>query len=67
VTTTIQEVFPEKRITGMEFRRLLATAIFHGEINAPNVNKADFLQDYTTFINTSTKVIFKDKLIIIDH
>ncbi len=59
---TIAEVLPGKRITGMEFRALFATAIENGDFESPNMSFEEMRKTFADFINTSLKVAFLEKL-----
>lgn len=42
----------------MQFRRIIATAIFHRMIVDPKLSHEDFLADFAILINTSVMVNF---------
>ena len=59
ITKFIKTVFPSKKITPIDFRRVLPSIIFAEEISPEGVSMVDFLRDYAGLLCTSEKILLE--------
>jgi len=58
VKKMVKQVFPEKNVSPITFRRTLPTLVWANEELTNGMSMEKFLKDYSMLINTSVKVIY---------
>jgi hypothetical protein len=56
ISIYVKSIFPEKYITPIDFRRIMASLIFQKKLHEKGKTVIDFLEDYSHLINSSHKV-----------
>ena len=56
IFTIVRETFPNKKITPIDFRRIISSLVFGQKMHKKGQSKEDFINDFATALNTSSKV-----------